>query len=482
MPLTRRRSLAVLLPLCAPLLATCAVNPATGGHELNLVSESQEISMGREAAASVPKQTPYYADAAVQSYVRDLGLKLAAHSERPGLPWEFHVVDDPAVNAFALPGGFIFVTRGLMTDMNSEAELASVMGHEIGHVTARHSAQQITRQQIAQVGLVAGSLASSTFAQYAGAAVQGLQLLFLKFSREDESQADMLGFRYALRSGYDVRAMREVFVTLDGVTRSSGGARLPEWQSTHPAPVNRIAATDARIAATTVDYDSLYRGRDVYLRRIDGMIYGDNPRDGYFTGATFYHPDLRFTFTFPSGWKTANQASGVTGVSAGQDAMIQLSLAEGSPEQAAQKFFGSQGVQSAGAGSERINGLPAVAGDFAAQGDQTTFRGRAAFLNLGGRTYSLVGYSSTARWPQYADAVRGSFGSFRELTDPKALGVQPVRLRVEKLPRAMTLRDFNRASPSVVPLAELSLMNQVDSLETLPAGQLVKRVVGGGGS
>jgi predicted Zn-dependent protease len=481
MTLNRRRCLAILLPLCAPLLATCAVNPATGAHELNLVSESEEISMGREAAASVPKQTPYYADSGVQSYVRELGLRLAAHSERPGLPWEFHVVDDPAVNAFALPGGFIFVTRGIMTDLNSEAELASVMGHEIGHVTARHSAQQITRQQIAQVGLVAGSIASSTFAQYAGTASQGLQLLFLKFSRDDESQADMLGFRYALRTGYDVRAMRDVFVTLDGVTRASGGGRLPEWQSTHPAPANRISATDARIASTKVNYDSLSRGTDAYLRVINGMIYGENPRDGYFSGGTFYHPDLRFSYTFPAGWKTANQASGVAGLSAGQDAMIELSLADGSAEQAAQKFFATQGIQSAGVGSERINGLPAVSGDFSAQGTQTTFRGRAAFLSFGGRTYSLIGYSSTARWPQYDQIVRNSFGSFRELTDPKALGVQPMRLRIEKLPRAMTLRDFNRSSPSVVPLAELCLVNRVDSLQTLPAGRPVKRVVEGGG-
>src|SRR5882672_4178953 len=147
----------VLFRLCIPaallgMVWACATNPATGHSEISLVSESQEIAMGKGAAAQVPQSTPFYQDSAVQRYVQRLGARLAAAGERPNLPWEFHVVDDPGVNAFALPGGYIFVTRGLMTDLNSEAELAAVMGHECGHVTARHSARQITREQLAQVG------------------------------------------------------------------------------------------------------------------------------------------------------------------------------------------------------------------------------------------------------------------------------------------------------------------------------------------
>lgn len=461
-------------------LATCATNPATGEKEINLVSESQEISMGREAAAEVVKETPDYPDSALQAYVNGVGQKLAAKGERPGLPWQFHVVSDPAVNAFALPGGFIFVTTGLLSDLESEAEMASVLGHEIGHVTARHSARQITRQELAQFGLIAGSIASSTFAQYAGAMSQGLQLLFLSYSRGDESQADGLGFRYALRGGYDVRAMREVFITLDGVSRAAGGARLPEWQSTHPAPENRISATDQRLAATKVNYDSLYTGRNPYLRHLDGMIYGDDPRHGYFDGALFLHPDLKFQFTFPSGWRTANQAASVAAVSQAQDAIVEITLAQGSPDSASRSLFGQPGVQSANVGATRINGLAAVSGDFQAQGQQAVLRGRAAFISYGGQTYAIVGYTSADRWGGYQGAIGGALQSFKPLTDPKALGVQARRIRVETLSKPMTLAQFYRMSPTEVSLAELCLVNRADSTTTLRAGTLVKRIVKGG--
>jgi predicted Zn-dependent protease len=469
-----------LAPLLC-LILSCTTNPATGASEFSLVSESQEIAMGREAAAQVPLATPFYPDSAVQGYVARLGAKLAASGERPNLPWEFHVVDDPGVNAFALPGGFIFVTRGLMTDLNSEAELASVVGHEIGHVTARHSARQITREQLAQVGLVAGSIASRTFSQYAAEAQQGLQLLFLKYSRGDESQADMLGFRYALRTGYDVRAMREVFITLDGVTRAAGGSRVPEWQSTHPAPANRIEATDARLAQTKVNFDSLYVGRDRYLGIIDGMVYGENPRDGYFAGPVFYHPDLKFQFTFPDGWQTANQASGVAAVSSAQDAMVEVSLAQGSPDSVARAVFSGEGVSSSGVTREQIGGQPAVSGEFQKQGQQAVIRGRATFLSYGGRTYALVGYTSADRWGQYQNTIRSALASFRSVSDPNVLNVQPKRLKLEKLARAMTLAEWQKSAPSTVSLAELSLINRVDSTETLAAGRIVKRVVGGTG-
>ncbi len=467
------------LPALAVLAWGCATNPATGQSEIMLVSESQEIAMGKEAAAEVPQSTPFYQDSAVQRYVAKLGAKLAAAGERPNLAWEFHVVDDPGVNAFALPGGYIFVTRGLMTDLNSEAELAAVMGHECGHVTARHSARQITRSQIAQVGLVAGSIASKTFSQYAGQAQQGLQLLFLKYGRGDESQADMLGFRYALKTGYDVRAMRDVFITLDNVSNAAGGSRVPEWQSTHPAPANRIQATDQRLAQTKVNFDSLYLGREPYLAIINGMTYGDNPRQGYFEGQVFYHPNLKFQFTFPEGWQTANQPGGVGGISSAQDAMVEISLAQGSPDSIARQVFSGEGVQSANVGRENIGGQQAVSGDFQKQGEQAVIRGRASFLSYGGRTYALVGYTSADKWGTYEKVIRSALSSFKPVTDPAVLNVQPRRIKVEKLPKAMTLAEFRKSYPGDATLAELSLVNRQDSTAVLPKGMLVKRIVRG---
>jgi len=172
--------------------AGCATNPATGKSEISLVSESQEIAMGEQTVASAHATMGVYPDSAMQRYVRGVGLRLAALSERPGLPWAFEVVDDPKVNAFAAPGGKIFVTRGIMPFLGSEAELSGVLGHEIGHVTARHTARQITREQLATAGLILGSVVSSSVAQNAGALQQGLGVLFLSYSRGDESQADEL--------------------------------------------------------------------------------------------------------------------------------------------------------------------------------------------------------------------------------------------------------------------------------------------------
>jgi predicted Zn-dependent protease len=235
-PILRRPAAraAVALLLGAAVL-TCATNPVTGKKELSFVSESQEIAMGREYSTQVAQEMGVYPDSGIQQYATTLGRELAAGTERPKLPWTFTVMDDPQVNAFALPGGYIFITRGILTHMNSEAELASVLGHEIGHVTARHSVQQMTRQQLAQIGLVAGAIASDKIAQNLGVISQGLGVLFLKYGRDDESQADGLGFRYALSDGYDVRKMIDMFTILQRVTAKVHPPRSRQPDRGHPA-------------------------------------------------------------------------------------------------------------------------------------------------------------------------------------------------------------------------------------------------------
>ena len=326
--------------------AACATNPVTGRKELALISESQEIEMGQQAAVEVRQSSGVVPDTALQAYVRTIGLKLAKASERPNLPWSFDVVDDPAVNAFALPGGSIFITRGILSYMQNEAELATVLGHEIGHVTARHSVHQMSRAQVAQGLLGIGSVLSSDVASVAGVASQGLGLLFLKYSRDNETQADDLGFRYSLNDGYDVRAMRSMFEMLERVSAAGGGGRLPQWLATHPDPGNRIAKTDQRLATVTADLTKMRINRDPFVRRIDGVVFGENPRQGFFEGQRFNHPDLAFRIDFPAGWKTQNQPSAVVAVSPAQDAMVALSLSgTDSPDQAFAKFLGQPGVQ-----------------------------------------------------------------------------------------------------------------------------------------
>lgn len=229
------------LALCAVALsmAACAVNPVTGTRELALISEAQEIAMGRSAADEVRQTVGMVADPHLQRYVNRIGLALARDSERPSLPWSFGVVDDPTPNAFALPGGFIFLTRGMMNLMASEAELASVLGHEIGHVTARHSVSQISQQQLAQLGLGVGGLLFPQVQPFGRAIGAGLQLLFLKHGRDDERQADQLGFLYLLRHDYRVDEMANVFESLQGRCDDSGTG-IPGWLTTHPSEAERI--------------------------------------------------------------------------------------------------------------------------------------------------------------------------------------------------------------------------------------------------
>jgi predicted Zn-dependent protease len=461
-------------------LLSCATNPVTGKSELSLVSESQEISMGQQYAVQVKQETGVYPDSAVQAYVSRLGLALARTTERPSLPWAFTVMDDPQVNAFALPGGPIFITRGILTHMNSEAELASVIGHEIGHVTARHSVQQMTRQQLTQIGLVAGAIASSKVADNLGLISQVVGVLSLKYSRDDESQADGLGFRYALTNGYDVRKMVDMFTVLQRVS-ATAGQRIPEWQSTHPDPGNRIEATERRIAKVTVPLDDKLVNRDAFLRIIDGMIYGDNPRNGFFKDARFYQPDLAFSLDFPAGWRTLNSAQSVIGGSPEQDAQVQLSLAgTETPAALLQKFMAQQGLTPGQSGNTTINGNPAAVGSFTAQQeDGSKLAGRVAYLSYGGTTYQLMGIGTAAGWSANDRLVQQFIGSFRRVTDPAILNVKPNRIDVVKVSRATTLADFNRQNPSVITIEELALINGLkDGNSALAAGTSVKRVVG----
>jgi predicted Zn-dependent protease len=459
----------------------CARNPVTGKSELSLVSESQEIQMGKEASAQVAQSIGLYRDAKVQAYVSEIGERMAAQSERPNLPWEFHVVDDAAVNAFAIPGGFIYVTRGLMSSINTEAELASVLGHEIGHVTHRHSVQQISKAQLAQLGLGIGSILSSDIARFGQLASAGLSLLFLKYGRDAENQADQSGFRYALQQNYDVREMPKVFQTLSRISESGGAGKLPEWLSTHPNPGNRIERTEKMLDTLNVDLSKAVVDREEYLRHIQGMSFGDDPRQGYFEGSHFYHPQMRFQLRFPEGWKNQNLPQAVVAVSPNEDAIIQLGLAgQTPPQQAARQFLSQQGVQAGDASTSSINGLPAASSYFQAQTEQGAIQGIVAFISYGGQTFGLMGYTPAGKLSTYDRIFQGAIRSFSELRDRSKLNVEPARVELVKLNRDMTLEQFNAQYPSTIPVEQLAIINEVeDSSSVLQAGQLVKRVVGG---
>jgi predicted Zn-dependent protease len=335
----------------------------------------------------------------------------------------------------------------------------------------------MSKAQLAQIGLVATVLVKPELAQIGELAGAGLGLLFLKFGRDDEIQADDLGFKYMVGAGYDPREMAKMFQTLQRMSAASGGGRVPEWQSTHPDPGNRVAKTNERIAVAGSVPAKVER--EAFIQRLDGMVFGENPRQGFFRGTSFLHPDMRFQFDFPSGWKTQNGTSQVVGVSPQQDAVVALSLAgQKAPAQALNEFIGQQGMQGRGSSSSPINGLTAATASFTATlEDGSTVAGWVAFVDLDGTTLRLLGYTPGAKISTYDGALRTSVSSLRRLTDPTALNVKPSRVRLVRINRAMTVEEFHRANPSSVTVQQIALINGVDANGTLPAGSLVKRVV-----
>jgi predicted Zn-dependent protease len=460
------------------LAVSCAINPATGRRHISLIGEQQELAIGREEDKRVVQTIGLYGGPELQAYVQRVGTRLAAKSERPDLPWTFRVVDDASVNAFALPGGYIYVTRGIMAHLNSEAELAAVLGHEIGHVTARHSVNQMSKAQLATLGLGIGAAVSEDVRSLGRAAEAGLGLLFLKYSRDDERQADELGLRYVMRTTYDPRPMVDVFVLLDRIGRSTEGGRVPGWLSTHPAPANRQADAERRIAALGQDLGARELLQAAYYQHIDGMVFGPDPREGFFRGTRFVHPGLRFEMAFPQSYTTANQKGEVIGVSPEQDAVVALSLAPGTaPQDALSAFFGQGGIQPGAEWNARIHGFPTAARYFTARLEQGTLHGLVAFVAYGGRVYRLIGYAPSSAWPAREAAVEGSIASFDRLIDPQLFEVQPMRIEIVHLQKTLALSNFARTYDAAVDVSTLAVLNNLDPGATLEPGRPYKVVV-----
>jgi predicted Zn-dependent protease len=311
-----------------------------------------------------------------------------------------------------------------------------VLGHEIGHVTARHSAEQLSRAQVAQLGLGIGSIFVSEIAAASDLLGASLGLLFLKFGRDDERQADDLGLRYMMRGTYEPREMVDVFVMLGRVSEAAGGSGLPNWLSTHPDPGERRQRIEAEIAASGGSRGGTV-GRDRYLSRIDGIVFGENPRNGFFRGSLFLHPDLEFQINFPEGWQTQNMPQAVAALSQEKDAVIQLTLAEGgSANAAAESLLGKEGIRRGSTSRRSVNGLPARWDYFAVTTqDGKELRGLVVFIEYAGRVYQILGYTTAERMGSYDTVFQRSLSSFDRLTDREALNVQPRRIEVVTLDR-----------------------------------------------
>ncbi|MDL2337899.1 MAG: M48 family metalloprotease [Pseudomonadota bacterium] len=490
------------LSLCvsAALLAGCATttvkNPVTGLKERTVMSESSEIAEGRKGHEQVLTEYGVYPNPQLQAYVNELGQRLASQSERSTLEWHFTVLDSPEINAFALPGGYVYVTRGIMAYMESEADLAGVIGHEIGHVTARHGAQRATRQQSAGFGVMAATLLGAVLegagvngaGQMASQVSQSVAAGYIAtYGREQESQADRLGAEYLSRSHYDPRNMIDVIQVLknqerfaDDTARAEGRAPQPHnnWLASHPSNDKRLEDITQIAQGYQGQYSDENRSR--YLQAINGMTFGESREQGLTRGQNFYHEPLGIALTAPSGWRVQNGQDAITLVNAEGQAGLVVKVVPSKAGHSHEEMVRNL-LKPVSGRAERLalNGLEAT--HFV--GSRGNQQGRAQGFEVTvvsgpeGRNYLLAYVAKDAAMMQRAyRQIREAEGSFRALTPEDHAAARPWTLKAVPYPRG-GFTPLARQSPlGNAPEQQLRLINGVYAGGEPKPGQLVKVV------
>ena len=458
---------------------SCAVNPVSGKQELMLLSETEEIKLGHETDVQIIKQYGIYEDPKVTAYLNNLCQRLARISHRPNLAYRFKILDASVVNAFAVPGGYVYFTRGILATVNSEAELAGLIGHEIGHITARHSAKQYSKAQLAQLGLGVGSIFIDSQI-LSGLAQIGVGMLFLRFSRENEREADSLGIEYSSKLGYDATQMASFFETLERMNPGSDRSGLPGWFSTHPSPENRvqIVRERAKEVQQKLHQKDLILNRDIYLKQIDGLIFGDDPRHGYVEENVFYHPDKRIQFPVPAKWKLHNNSSQVQMVSEGQEAAILFNESPFSSSKEAASIFTTQyKAHVIRSDAIKVNGLSSERVISDIQTQQKVLRVMSYFIEKDQQVFIFNGVSPSGIYSRYETIFDYSMRQFKELSDPKKINVKPDRIRIYATRAPDTLgNNLLSFSVSNEKLKEMALLNGGDLNQVIPANTLIKVV------
>jgi predicted Zn-dependent protease len=458
---------------------SCAVNPVTGKKELMLMTEDQEIALGVQSDPEIVSSFGEYQDPALQAFISAKGKEMAAISHRPGLDYQFKILDSPVVNAFALPGGFVYFTRGIMAHFSNEAEFAGVLGHEIGHITARHGARQYTTQMASQLGLVLGVVLSQDFAQFADLASNALGMLFLKFSRDHETESDRLGVEYSTKIGYDAREMAGFFQTLKRLSGDAGA--IPTFLSTHPDPVDRYANV-GKLAAEwqqKINATDLKIERNAYLRMIDGIVYGEDPRHGYLADNVFYHPELRFQFPTPGGWKMENMASQVQFTPEDGKALLLMDLAaEKELNAAAEATLAKDSLRTVdGPRKVTVHGSSAlsIVAEQTNPNSKQTIRIQIYLIQFNDRIYRFYGMSYQADFDQYKALFLNTMQNFKALNDPSRINVQPERIRIREVASDASLRAvLNTFGVPEKRWSELAIVNGMELDTQVPQGTLIK--------
>lgn len=465
----------------AAMLAACSTNPATGEKQFAaLMSPQQEVSVGASEHEKIVQQYGLVKDVQLTNYVNEVGNRVSKDTERPDVNYTFYVLDSPIVNAFALPGGYIYVSRGLLALANSEAELGAVLAHETGHITGRHSAERYSRGVVTSLG--AGVLSAVIGSQGASQALGlGANLYLSSYSRGQESEADSLGLRYMTRGGYDASAMPSFLYSLHQQSeienklagRSGSGA---SYFSTHPATQDRV--NDTRAQASGYQGSGVIN-RDRHLQMVNGMTYGDSEAQGFARDQKFYHPQLGFTFEVPDGFNIINQPSQVVATSQA-GAIVLFDMAANPKGQDPSSYIQSwaKGKQMQGLETMNVNGNPAATANFSG-----TVNGQA--MNI--RLVAIKWGSSFARFtigiPQNAsaamvDGLKKTTYSFRSMTAAEKQNIKPLRLKTFTASASDSVSGMARRLPfSQLQEERFRVLNGLQPGEGLQAGKLYKTVV-----
>jgi predicted Zn-dependent protease len=491
--------LSLMMALALVGCGSKTINPVTGQQERSVMSEEAEIREGAKAHQEVLQEYSVLKNERVQKYVNDVGQRLAKLSHRANLKWTFTVLDSPEINAFALPGGYVYITRGIMAYLDSEADMAGVIGHEIGHVTARHGAQRATRQQdAALVGLLGGVLGAvldakggggigQQIGEVAGMAAAGR---VAKYGREQELQADGLGAEYLSRVNYDPRNMIDVIRVLKDQERFAAdvaraeGRPVPEggnsWLASHPSNDQRLEQISKIAAQYQAGKNYADESRVRYLQVIDGIPYGESPEQGLTRGRNFYHSALNFAMTAASGFRIVNEADQINFVSPAGDAALIVQLAPSNAGRSHDEIIRNV-VKPVSGRADRytLNGLAAThfTGAVAAQGGQKAIELTVA-TGSGGQNFLMIyAAKDAATLQRNRAALRETEGSFRGMSAQDTAAAKPWVLRTTALPRG-GFADLARTAPmATLPEQQLKLMNGVYSTGTVQPGALVKVVV-----
>lgn len=473
------------------IIVQCAVNPVTGKKEIMLVSESMEIEMGKEIDNGIRQEYGLYHDHRLTEYTAQIGNKIVPYTHRPHLQYHFAILDTPVENAFAAPGGYIYITRGLLALINSEAEMATVLGHELGHVNARHSARQITRSILITLGIVLVSELNEDIKKIAPVSMIAAELLFLKFSRSDEYQADELGIQYSLKTGYAAGEMVTFFNSLQRLSASDGGVHLPNFLSTHPMTPRRIDRIKELLTANGYIAPNNMAGLTVekngYLQKIDGLVFGADPRQGYEEGGTFYHPGMRFFFRPPTGWKINNTPLQVTMAPEDGKAVIILKTEDTDEplDSYSQKMMTSlSNPKVLGQDFRYINGMnafqtlasfPVAQEENSPDKKKEEIKADLTFIRKENTVFTFFSAASAPDFSNYKQAIYRTINSFKPLKSSEHLNRQPLRVFLKKVNRPQSLRYF--LQDMGVPAQnweKIVLINAMELDQQLSANQLVK--------